>query len=437
MSLGGSPHNNFAKIWRGTRSLSKYRLVMLLLMLAAAVVIADQWLISRSPAIFLDGKNDADAEFNSRILSDYKNIAGIPYCYSQPFSKEKPAGVRRIFLIGEASLAGWPFGVEEAVDRKIRNNLATYSPDTKFEVITISFAGLNSTVAAEIVSRIFRYSPDLLILYSGHNEFYGEAEGLRRESIFSEVSPKFIRRLFSRAGDSVPIPYDSNTDDLELLIALHAKDKLINSQQPEYRNAVERYEANMARIAGLCKDHHTGLIVSDLADNYQLPPVGISNSADPGAQLSADIIFNNARMALQRDGNERTADTLFFLSKELDAFRLRVPGDLLLCLKKMARDSSMTIASLHGRFDEISQNHIPGNDLFVDYIHPNKKGLDIIAAEYTRLILNKFSGGRIDVTVAELMETERKMTADSGGADVQLEKRRIEKTMCRIKDAHL
>ncbi len=407
----------------------------LILVLCCAVLAGNHWLISQPPPIFIDADDDALVHFNSTILQENMTISGIPYFYTRAFAKKKSVDVYRIFLVGEASLSGWPYSEDQAIDRKLRNNLALYRPDRKFELITISVAGLNSGFAADIVSGIVRYSPDLVILYSGHNEFYGVEGGLNSGGIVTTIIPNFLRRLFSTSDESAPIKYDSRTDDLEVLVPLHAKTKMITNQQPEYWRAVERYEANITRIAALCQENNTGLIVSALADNYLLPPVGIATSAGQTMELSADIIFNNARMALQRDGNENSADTLFVQSKELDAFRLRIPNDMSLRLKHIARDSSITIAWLQRRFVEASLNHIPGNDLFVDYIHPNKAGLDIIAAEYTRLILHKLGDGPTNVSAAELIDNQRMLTKEPAAADLQLEKIRIEKTMYRLKVA--
>jgi hypothetical protein len=435
MSFDGSQHNTTIKNGSGTTRLSKFRLSVLLLLLAAALTTWNLWLSSNRPVVFLDVADGAMVQFNSTVLRDFQPCSSIPYHYCTPFSGKKPQDAFRVFLIGEASLSGWPYSEGQAIGGKIRNILIASSPETKFEIITISFAGLNSASASEIVSGIFRYSPDLVILYCGHNEFYSDDGSLNGGGFLNAVTPNFIARFFSNRDGSVPIQYDNTTDDLEVLMPLQAKIKLLNNQQQEYRRVVRRYEKNMAHIAAQCKEHNTRLIVSDLADNYHLPPLGISNPSDQSALLSADIIFNNARMALQRDGNETTASQLFFQSKELDAFRLRMPSEFSLCLQTMAHDSIITVAGLRGKFVEASQNHIPGSDLFVDYIHPNKTGLGIIAAEYARLIAEKCLGRRIAVTAVDSLHGRNIMTKDSADIDTQLEKLRIDKTMCRLKDA--
>lgn len=413
--------------WSEKSLFSGFRLYALLLFLVFAAA-ASYFLISpKSHVYFLNNNRESNIKFNNAVLSNiFKDFSDIPYNYSQSFSQKKAPGVYRIFIIGEASLSGWPYSREQAIDKKIQYNLSKYVPAEKFEIITISFAGLNTTIAFEIVSSIFRYTPDLVIIYSGHNEFY-----------CNNSNPNSIKRLFDNSRASVPVNYDSNSDDLELLIPLNAKVKLLNNKQQEYWNVIERYEGNITRIAELCKENKTGLIISDLADNYLMPPVGIASYADQNRQLSADIIFNNARMALLRDGNEVAAEKLFNQSKELDAFRLRIPADLSRCLNKIAGDSGFTLAVIKSKFVELSQNHIPGNDLFVDYIHPNKLGLDIIAAEYTRLIFNKFIGYQTTFSLVDLIENQQKMIQASTETDLQLEKLRIEKAMWRLKDTSL
>jgi hypothetical protein len=208
--------------------------------------------------------------------------------------------------------------------------------------------------------------------------------------------------------------------------------KFIYRDEQVYQNTITCFSENISHIVKICKESKTGLILTQLADNNLLPPIGISSLS---GQLSADIIFNNARMALTRDGNENEAKKLFDQSKDLDAFRLRVPESFSNSIEKIASKSNLTTAEIPRTFSGFSQNHIPGNELFVDYIHPNLVGLDIIAAEYSRLILNKVFYNSV-CTIECLLEnlTTMKFNIEN---DCSLEKKRIGKASMILRNANL
>jgi len=95
-------------------------------------------------------------------------------------------------------------------------------------------------------------------------------------------------------------------------------------------------------------------------------------------------------MALKRDGNPSKAIQLFKKSKDADAFRLRIPEDFIQYLKEASIINNLSIADVNTEFIKNCPNGIPGDDLFLDYIHPNANGLNIIASVYAKLILENF-----------------------------------------------
>jgi len=165
---------------------------------------------------------------------------------------------------------------------------------------------------------------------------------------------------------------------------MNSNEQILDQKQNKYKKIKDRFYSNILEITSLCKEHKTNLVLSALPDNYFLPPVGVTNE---NGNISADITYNNARMALLRDGDQNTAIKLFEKAKDMDAFRLRIPEEFFEILKRIAQEEEVLFADIKSEFISRSINCVPGNDYFLDYIHPNSDGLDIIASIYSQAIL--------------------------------------------------
>jgi lysophospholipase L1-like esterase len=86
------------------------------------------------------------------------------------FSPKKSTGTTRIFCLGESST----FGVESPDDRTWPARLAAHLNERgggPFEVINAGFPGYTSVRALNLVRHeLLSYDPDLVLLYTGHNE---------------------------------------------------------------------------------------------------------------------------------------------------------------------------------------------------------------------------------------------------------------------------
>ncbi|MGE5498024.1 MAG: hypothetical protein ACM3Q2_08145 [Syntrophothermus sp.] len=370
--------------------------------------------------------------FNGALLQEvYKGFSSVPYYNCTEFSFKKKPGIIRVFLTGEASLSGWPYGHEQSVGRKLEQILAEYAPSVSFEVITISIAGFNSSLATEIIPQLFKYQPDIIILYTGHNEFYGYKNAVSGKDVFRLNS---LRKALASAGQEDHISYDNSSDDLEMLLPLCSENIMIGSNKREFGLTVEHFRENIGRVISLCTDNRIPLVITEMSDNMLLPPVGIASMNEKKDQFDADLIFNNARMALLRDGNDNAAEKLFRQSKEMDLFRIRIPEAMLSALRNSAANLAV-LAPVKQEFEAFSINHIPGTDLFADYIHPNITGLNIIASVYTRVLINRFCGSMPVPGVRELVEKQQMREQNSRNSDQLLGMKRLERSAAYLEDA--
>lgn len=87
------------------------------------------------------------------------------------FPVRKGDEVIRIFCIGDSALGGFPFPPDVAVPARLLEVLDQRLPDIEFEVVNATVGGTSSREAKEIVESALGYEADLIVLYTGGNEF--------------------------------------------------------------------------------------------------------------------------------------------------------------------------------------------------------------------------------------------------------------------------
>ncbi|MBI1938306.1 MAG: hypothetical protein HYS25_09275 [Ignavibacteriales bacterium] len=379
-----------------------------------------------------EGTNGKEVVFNYSLLNKYyNNVTSTPYNFCTSFDLKKHGNVYRVFLLGEASVSGWPYSTNQSLQKKIEKITGENHKGKSAEIITLSFAGFNSSQALDLVKEIFEYKPDLIIIYTGHNEFYGYNGCTTTYGKTNLFITEAVENIFIRSGIIKTISYDSKYDDLEVLLPLNAGEKILHPDQKKYVEIKEQFFTNISKIASLCKENKTELVISTLADNYMLPPVGVMNLSE---NISADLIYNNARMALMRDGDQNEALNLFQKSKDMDALRLRIPEEFGAGIKQISSEQKILLADLKSEFMKQSTSRIPGNDLFGDYFHPNEKGLEIIARVYAEIILDRI--GKNKSAVQNETETDQ-FTKDNSietAGDLLLARMRIDRSLNLLKE---
>ena len=91
----------------------------------------------------------------------------------QEFAREKPHGTFRIFGLGGSTVQGRPFAIETSFTTWLEIALRGAEPARTWEVINCGGISYASYRLVPILEEVLGYDPDLIVLYTGHNEFYG------------------------------------------------------------------------------------------------------------------------------------------------------------------------------------------------------------------------------------------------------------------------
>jgi len=92
---------------------------------------------------------------------------------SEIFKKKKDSNTIRIFVLGESTTIGYPYFHNGSFHRWLQYRLTHTYPDKNFEIINLSLTAVNSYTVLGFAKEVVNYEPDAVLIYTGHNEFYG------------------------------------------------------------------------------------------------------------------------------------------------------------------------------------------------------------------------------------------------------------------------
>ena len=127
----------------------------------------------RDDKVWVDVSQDMqilNPEVSYRYFFSTKNI---PFSVESFIYKEKKENSFRVFVLGASSGAGYPYHSSASMSKFIRKKLEILYPDITIEVPNISMSAINSYTIRDLVPEIIKKKPDLILIYLGHNEYYG------------------------------------------------------------------------------------------------------------------------------------------------------------------------------------------------------------------------------------------------------------------------
>ncbi len=177
--------------------------------------------------------------------------------------------------------------------RILDQQLADAYPDKKIEVVNTAITAVNSYTLFDFVDEILKYHPDAILIYEGHNEFYG-AFGIGSNETMSrnrDLTRLHILLMDSRiyqlirnliyGTDSKLISKEVVHGTLMKRVAAN-KNILLNSK--EYHITMERFRQNLRDILKKSNKKRVPVFVSEMVSNiYDMEPF----CSMPGGELEA------------------------------------------------------------------------------------------------------------------------------------------------------
>lgn len=327
----------------------------------------------------------------------------VPTPSKDLFLAQKPKNVFRIFVMGGSTAAGFPYGNNMMFSRILQRQLESVYPSKKFEVVNVATSAINSYTLLDFIDEILEQDPDLILIYAGHNEYYGalgvgsvESIGNVPWLIKSYLSlQKFksfillrdiIVHIKSWFGNDATVNPEKNPS--ATLMARIVSEQNIPLNSDLYNAGKEQFQSNLNDILRKTKKSNVPVIVSELVCNIrdQLPFISIESGKNP----SANSKFREGRL-LENAGKYEVAKIAYYQAKDLDALRFRAPEDFNEILTTLAKKYNYPVVPLKNYFEKYSIHGLIGNKLIFEHLHPNEYGYYLLATAFLNTIIeNRF-----------------------------------------------
>lgn len=349
----------------------------------------------------------------------FTKTKALPESIQDTFDKKKKDNAFRVFVLGGSSAAGYPFMPLGSFSRYIDQRLKHVYPNNKIEVINISLTAINSYTIRDFIPCVLEQKPDLILIYAGHNEFYGalgigsmESLGTSRDMV-NLILYLNKYRITQLVKDflSWSITLLASDDEVKsgTLMSRMAEDQSIPLNSDTYHAGIEQFRENLRDVIKMVQANDVDIIIGNLASNLkdQSPFIAKETEGLP----SAVEVYGKAQSEL-KNGNLSSADSLFRYAKDLDLLRFRAPEKFNEVISNLANQYNFPFVNIDSALSKNSVDQIIGDDLMTDHLHPTLRGYQIIGdAFYTAMHYYNMLP-KSNPTIADL-ETQDSITASN------------------------
>jgi tetratricopeptide (TPR) repeat protein len=347
---------------------------------------------------------------------------------SQQFPISKSTNTFRIFCLGGSTTYGRPYGDKTSFCGWLREFLPTADPSENWEVINAGGISYASYRLATISEELVHYQPDLFIIYSGHNEFlerrtyashFGRLAALDRlsELLIHSRTYAVIRIVLSKKAVA---PRDSASKfmmpaEVDTVLGGTVGPEAYKRDDKLKRQVLHHYRLNMKRMIRVARSAGAQVILvvpaanvrdcspfrstvgDGLAIERQRTFLELVNQArgslDEG---NAEAALKSANQALEIEerfaevhylrgralvdlGRHKEARQSFLLALNEDVCPLRALTDIQQIVTDAAKEENVPCVNFADVVSAAAEHNIPGNDLFLDHVHPTIRGNRMLA----------------------------------------------------------
>jgi len=263
-------------------------------------------------------------------------------------------------------------------------------PERRIEVVNTAMAAINSYTILDFTDEILKYEPDLILIYAGHNEFYGalgvaslESIGRRRSiiEIYLKMQHlrlfRLLRTLISKVKSSPKPNLENHPEDpTATLMERIVSEQFIPLGSKLYEQGKKQFRINLEEILRIANQADVPVVLSELVSNIGEQPPFQSSESD--TLPPAKQVYLKAQ-ELETRGDYEKARQLYLRAKDLDALRFRATEDFDDIIHELASKYKAPVVPMKQIFEKHSPHGIIGNQLILEHLHPNVDGNFLMA----------------------------------------------------------
>ncbi len=343
----------------------------------------------------------------------------LSFFNKQEFPREKPKNSYRIFCVGGSTTFGRPYDDRTSFCGWLRALLPAADSTRPWELINAGGVSYASYRVAVLMEELIRYEPDLFVIYSGQNEFL---ENRTYQHIIEQ--PKALRGLGSLASRTRTYAAVKKTvdalraDSRKTMLSGEVRTRLDDVVGPKdyvrddalQKKILDHYRFNLMRMVDIARSAGAKVLLVVPASNYRdCSPFksqhreGLSQSQRiqfkayldfaqkayaQGKYLEAHAALDQAvkidpryahlqylrgrvLYALKRFDQAKSA---FERAIDEDVCPLRALSPMRRIVAAVAAERGIPLVDFAAQVERMSEHGIPGENLFLDHVHPTIDG---------------------------------------------------------------
>lgn len=356
------------------------------------------------------------------------------------FAIEKSPGTFRAFCLGGSTVQGRPYEPDTSFGRWLELELqACDRSQAPHRVVNCGGLSYASYRLRPILQEVLEYSPDLIVIATGHNEFLEDRtyHSLKSRSAMSAwlQDRAYASRTVTLARSLFRNKSDRDLDgfgrpilagDVEARLDQRSGYASYHWDEQWRRQVIEHFEHSVRTMIEMCRRADVPLILVNLGANLRdCPPFKSEHppGLNPRDERTWQVAFESAtkleeddlssaleqyqiaeaiddqyallayRMARCFDRLDQIADARRYYRKarNLDVCPLRILDEMEARLRRLADETETPLVNARRLLEEHSPDGIPGYDAYLDHVHPTVQGHQWIAQAIARQWMDRES----------------------------------------------
>ncbi|MFH1143280.1 MAG: tetratricopeptide repeat protein [Candidatus Eisenbacteria bacterium] len=286
-------------------------------------------------------------------------------------------------------------------------------PQRRIENVNCAMTAVNSHTALDFISDILEHDPDLVLVYMGHDEFYGPGGVGSNTADLSKANPavRFLLelRLTALLRRALKIGYSRDAPlPVRNVMEMMAAEQEIRYDSPLRKEAVRIFSSNLTKLVTRCRDRQVPVVLCEVSSNLRTQePFGSAHRAGFAEQLEFDALLQKAgeeqgqgnlpaaleaaRRAVQLDSTFARARYLagqildgledtgaarkeYAAAREMDTVPFRAPAEINRVIHRIAADQGVPLVAVDSLLSLGSPGGIAGDEFFLEHLHFNLHG---------------------------------------------------------------
>ncbi len=326
------------------------------------------------PDFIMSNPNLAGKYFNDPELSEFG--------YENVVLKNKVPGTFRIVALGASTTAGFPYFYNASFPAMVKQQLQDRFPEQRIELVNLGMSAISTMCIRDMSHELSRFDPDAVVIYCGHNEFYGVmganwgVKALNQTWLKQLVLSLRKFRLYQLISLVMAQTGDSNISSSTLMERL-SRDKPFSMDDPRRERTFAQFSTNLSRIVKSARKS---------APVYLCTVTSNEKDQEPFSAPSTAYVKG---LGFLESGSLDSGRVYLTIAKDEDEFPFRAPDRINELIKTIAHNEQVTLVDIDSLFRAQSEDHLPGKNLFLEHVHPNLYGNKIISEEIAAKIVEK------------------------------------------------